>query len=96
MPTVMGSFGITGGDVIAYLHVRREASFCGRSNILGGGNVPEWRVMHIGKKHICNHVWSCHMTCSRAGFRIKNPVTGPQSLKSVCFETSVCVCVCVL
>jgi len=41
MLTVEGSFRITGGNIIAYLHVRRKALFCGRSNILGGGKVPE-------------------------------------------------------
>jgi len=34
MLTVAGSLGITGGGVIAYLHVRRKDLFCGRSNIL--------------------------------------------------------------
>jgi len=66
MLTVAVSFGITGGDVIAYLHVRREALFCGRSSILVGGKVPEGRVRQIVKKRRYNHVWSCHMTSSRA------------------------------
>ena len=34
MLALPGSLGITGGDVIAYLHVRRKGLFCGRSNIL--------------------------------------------------------------
>jgi len=67
MLMVVGTFRIRRGDVIALLHVRREALFCGRSSILGGGNLPEGRVMHIGKKRRYNHVWSCHMTNSRAG-----------------------------
>ena len=67
MMTVAGSFEITVGDVITYLDVRRETSFCGRSSILGGGKFPEGRVMHLDKKRSCNHVWSCHMTSSRAG-----------------------------
>ena len=53
MLTVAGSFGKTGGDVIAYLHVRRKALFCGRSSILGGGKDPEGRVLQIVKKYIC-------------------------------------------